>query len=113
MPERPNYTKFFSSNDIVTKAQFEQEAKLWSDAFLNVNRPRANFSGTLSGLGVILNFILAILWLIFATIGKAATWLFGSKSGGKFSMKSTNMEYPPMPSDEELDAMYRNITHYE
>lgn len=76
MPTKPEGQRFFNSNDIVTKAQFEQEAKLWSDAFKSVNRPQANFTATLTGLGIVLNFVFAILWLVVLVLGKIVNWLF-------------------------------------
>ena len=106
MPTKPQGQRFFSSNDIVVKAQFEQEAKLWTDAFKANMAPKATFVGSLGTVGLVLQLVINLIWLIFYGIGSAAIWLFGSKSGGKLNMN------PPthvMPDKDTLDKRFENV----
>lgn len=106
--ERQNFVWRPNTNDSTTLTRYDQEAQHWVRAFKGASIPRTTLGGFLGGFGIILDFILSILWLLFYSIGRAFTWLFGSKNGGKFKMNRTD-NTPPMPSNDEFDAMFNDV----
>jgi len=109
-PQRPEGKQFYNSNSVVTQAQFEQEAKLWSDAFKSANAPKATFGGTLGVVGLVLQLVINLVWLLFYGIASACVWLFGSKSGGKVNMRTPlpTSVVNDMPDVDVLENMANN-----
>jgi len=110
--ERQNFLWRPNTNDSTTLARYDQEAQHWVKAFKSASRPQTSLSGALYGIGVILNFILALLWVVFNILGSVAAWLFADNSSRV--NRNPMVDAPPMPSDKELDAMYENmeVTEY-
>lgn len=107
--QRQNYQWRPNTYDSTTLTRYDQEASHWVRAFKNANRPQPTFVGTLGVIGLILQLVYNILWLVFYGIASAFVWLFSSKSGGEVNLPSTSTEEFVMPSASELDKRFENV----
>tara|TARA_R110000796_G_scaffold192618_1_gene309260 strand:+ start:976 stop:1338 length:363 start_codon:yes stop_codon:yes gene_type:complete len=109
--ERQNYNWRPNDNSSTTLTRYSLEAEHWTKAFRSaaVNNRPADFSGTLGTVGLVLQLVINLIWLIFYGIGSLFVWLFGNKEGGKFDMPlPTNI-----PTDDEITRMYGNDKNFE
>lgn len=104
MIERPKGSKFYYENDVTTRAQFEQEAQLWSDAFKKVNGPKPSASKFIADTGIVLHWLFSILNLVFYCIGRVFTWLFSEKKSEDNTVKET--EHPPMMDVDKFNGYF-------
>lgn len=103
--DRQNFQWRPNTNDSTTLARYDQEAKHWLRA-LNNSKPKTTDVGNVFGvIGLVLQLVINLVWLLFYGLGSFFTWLFGSKSGGKFEMKTTPYV---MPKASKLDDRYDN-----
>lgn len=79
--QRQDYLWRPNDNSATTMVRYELESEHWLNALTNtLNKGRSNvssFASDLQGIGIILNFIVTLIFVILLTVSKLLLWLLG------------------------------------
>ena len=106
--ERQNFNWRPNTNDSTTLTRYSLEAEHWTKAFKSAsfkgNGSMTNFFGV---IGLILQLIINLVWLIIFGIGSLFVWLFGNKKGGKFEMPLPTT-ITRVPTNDKITSTYKD-----
>lgn len=70
-----NYIWKSHMRDSVNLTRFDSEAQLWVRAFENASRPKPTFNETIGTIGLVLSFIVNLIWLVGLILVKLFKWI--------------------------------------
>lgn len=99
--ERQNYNWRPNTYDSITLTRYSQEAKHWTTAFKSANRPTSSFSDTMGTIGLVIELVFIILWLVLTGVISFISWLFNFEKRHQNKLERLRKEEERLIDEEE------------